>query len=391
MSITIKTRYRIENSYTYKETIILSISDLVDYINEYKKPKHLFKGVPSALMNETYRLISNGAKFTSKNFMRHISTFLYDSRFPINVEYWYNRGYTKNEAIKLVSNEQSLNSKKFVDKRKNNPELYDGILPNQIKYWINKGYSKESAIKKVRAHQATFSKEKCISKYGQSEGIKIFEDRQNKWKKSLSKSKGITWTNSDKSNSFSKLEERYGSKWLSYHIKSLSKKATSEVNHKTIKSLNIISAFNNIDEIESYIYNLSFSCLLENITGPLCYILNMSHIEIKSEWCKRNNVVNIKSIYGNIFYDNGKYYKSDKEYIIGKLLDSLKIDFKVNVKYPNTSRITDFYLPKYDLYIEYMGMTNDSYEEKKKELDLLELNILWSDDISEIKNQILKL
>jgi len=49
-------------------------------------------------------------------------------------------------------------------------------------YWMNKGYTEEEAIKIISKKQATFSLEKCIEKYGKQEGIKKWEERQKKWK-----------------------------------------------------------------------------------------------------------------------------------------------------------------------------------------------------------------
>ena len=52
---------------------------------------------------------------------------------------------------------------------------------NQKQYWINKGYNEEEAIKLVSERQKTFSLEKCIEKYGEEEGVKRFKERQEKW------------------------------------------------------------------------------------------------------------------------------------------------------------------------------------------------------------------
>ena len=49
---------------------------------------------------------------------------------------------------------------------------------NQIKYWVNKGYSEDEAKQKVSERQRTFTLEKCIEKYGEVEGVKRFEKRQ---------------------------------------------------------------------------------------------------------------------------------------------------------------------------------------------------------------------
>jgi hypothetical protein len=49
-------------------------------------------------------------------------------------------------------------------------------------YWMGKGYSEEESIKIVSEKQSTFSKDKCIEKYGEEEGMKVWLARQEKWK-----------------------------------------------------------------------------------------------------------------------------------------------------------------------------------------------------------------
>lgn len=51
----------------------------------------------------------------------------------------------------------------------------------QIGYWTNKGYTEEEAKELVSERQRTFTLEKCIEKYGEDEGIKVFKERQVKW------------------------------------------------------------------------------------------------------------------------------------------------------------------------------------------------------------------
>lgn len=55
----------------------------------------------------------------------------------------------------------------------------------QIEYWINKGFTKDEAIEKVHERQQTFSKKKCIEKYGKEEGLKIWKERQKRWMNTL--------------------------------------------------------------------------------------------------------------------------------------------------------------------------------------------------------------
>ena len=65
------------------------------------------------------------------------------------------------------------------------PSSKDRFLPSNKEYWIEKGYNEEESIKKVKESQTTFSRDICIKKYGEEEGIKIWKDRQKKWQKSL--------------------------------------------------------------------------------------------------------------------------------------------------------------------------------------------------------------
>ena len=59
------------------------------------------------------------------------------------------------------------------------------VSTNQKQYWIERGYTDEESIKKVSERQTTFSKEICIEKYGEEEGIKRWADRQDLWSSTL--------------------------------------------------------------------------------------------------------------------------------------------------------------------------------------------------------------
>ena len=57
----------------------------------------------------------------------------------------------------------------------------------QIKHWTNKGFTEEEAKEKVREQQLkrSFTLEKCIKKYGEEEGTKKYNERQEKWLNTL--------------------------------------------------------------------------------------------------------------------------------------------------------------------------------------------------------------
>lgn len=73
---------------------------------------------------------------------------------------------------------------------KTREELYDDIKKiavynTQPQYYINRGFSAEEAKKMVSDRQRTFSYETCIAKYGLEEGERIFTERQELWQESL--------------------------------------------------------------------------------------------------------------------------------------------------------------------------------------------------------------
>lgn len=115
------------------------------------------------------------------------------------------------------------------------------------------------------------------------------------------------------------------------------------------------------------------------------YLLNMNHLEIKSKWMEFNNINVVKSKYSNLYWKDGKFYKSDGEFQIGEFLNSINLEFSTNIKYKGTNRFTDFYINELDLYIEYMGMKESSYSDKIKQMNDLPYNIIWTNNINQLK------
>jgi hypothetical protein len=112
---------------------------------------------------------------------RSISTF--------NVSYWIGLGYSEKEAKVKVSEiakkgADSTNIKQ-AKQREIEYENWAKKMPNTKFYWVNQGYSEEDALKKVTERQTTFSKEKCIAKYGEIDGLKRWEERQERWQFNL--------------------------------------------------------------------------------------------------------------------------------------------------------------------------------------------------------------
>lgn len=103
-------------------------------------------------------------------------------RRPTNVAYWINKGFTAEEAELKKKEHQKKGGKAFADLPK---EEKQKTRTTCIQYYLEKGYSEEEAMVLQAERQKTFSKEICIEKYGEEEGIKIWQERQDKWQATL--------------------------------------------------------------------------------------------------------------------------------------------------------------------------------------------------------------
>ena len=96
---------------------------------------------------------------------------------PVNIKFWTKKGYSEDDAMEIISNHQKSASK-LVDYEKR-------LLPSNTQYWVNKGYTELESKELVSKSQTTFSKSICIEKWGYEKGMEIFNQRTEKWLKSL--------------------------------------------------------------------------------------------------------------------------------------------------------------------------------------------------------------
>lgn len=80
--------------------------------------------------------------------------------------------------------EKDLAIKEVQNKQVQGRELSDGYQ-TRVSYWTTRGHSKEDAILKVQERQRTFSKDKCILKYGEELGLETWNARQKLWMDTL--------------------------------------------------------------------------------------------------------------------------------------------------------------------------------------------------------------
>lgn len=100
-------------------------------------------------------------------------------------EFWIKKGLSESDSIASAHTACEKNRIIFKNKLVSTPHLYDGRIPTQLKYWLKKGYSLKDAISILAERQRTFTLEKCKAKYGELEGIRVFENRQSNWSKKM--------------------------------------------------------------------------------------------------------------------------------------------------------------------------------------------------------------
>jgi hypothetical protein len=187
----------------------VELNDIVKmYVNEFQSTNNIAKkynvdtGVIIKRLRDNKIKIPKGSAYSKKYWLeRGMDEDLIDPHIktlrPVNPEYWFKLGYSESEAIlqiegqKLVSERGciarygEIEGKRIWSGREIKRSENGKKGSANLQYWLNKGYSEDEAKIKRSERQSTFSKEICVKKYGEVEGLKIFTERQNKWSKSL--------------------------------------------------------------------------------------------------------------------------------------------------------------------------------------------------------------
>lgn len=185
------------------------IQDIVDlYVNEMKPTTFISKKYNVDTSTIVKRLkktginVVKGSAFSIKYWVERGLTEEESKKKvkemkPNLVEHWLSKGFSLEDAklqteLHLMNTERAFiikygekeGVKLFHEKKIKEGKLHS---PRSVEYWINKGFSVDESKIKVSEFQNTFSLVKCVEKYGEEEGQKIFSERQKKWQESLYK------------------------------------------------------------------------------------------------------------------------------------------------------------------------------------------------------------
>ncbi len=121
---------------------------------------------------------------TGINYTIDEADFERNSRRPIRKEYWIQKGYTDQEAETLALESKNNNNK--LGAKSSSTSIVRNVTSKRCtEYYTVRGYSIEEAKILVSNGQKYFSKEICIKKYGEKKGLKVWQDRQNRWQNTL--------------------------------------------------------------------------------------------------------------------------------------------------------------------------------------------------------------
>jgi len=190
--------------YNFNES---QINDMINlYVNQMKSTKFISKkynvdnSVVIKRLQDNNVKIAKGSAFSvrywvERGLSEEEAKMKVKEMKPNLIEYWLNRGLSLEES-KLKTEQHLMNTERafmlkygeevgvklFREKK-----IKDGKLHSKrsIDYWLNKGFTYHESKIKVSENQNKFSLIKCIEKYGEEEGKKIFTERQNKWQESL--------------------------------------------------------------------------------------------------------------------------------------------------------------------------------------------------------------
>lgn len=182
----------------YRKGHTNNINFALNYINKNKIDTQYFINVYHAIVKhpEWFFKLSDKINYKNKNNLKKVQdglinniNYISENCNPscLTEDWWKFKGWNEKYIKHQISILQSNNSKKYRKKYSENPEKYKASITTNIEYWLKKGYTYEDAKKIISERQSTFSLKKCIEKYGYAEGSKKFNERQNKWQNTLKK------------------------------------------------------------------------------------------------------------------------------------------------------------------------------------------------------------
>jgi len=99
------------------------------------------------------------------------------------LDFWLARGYSLDEAVLKQKETQSRNSNRVSEKY--TKEERRCFRNTTLEFYIERGFTESEAQEQRKERQKTFSLKKCVERFGEEEGLRIFKERQTRWRNTL--------------------------------------------------------------------------------------------------------------------------------------------------------------------------------------------------------------
>lgn len=301
----------------------------------------------------------------------------------LNYLYWTKKGYSLEEAKEKIKEFSIKGAKSFIKDKENNPEKYEGFTSSQLKYWLDKGYNEEEAEEKLRERQRTFSLDICIERYGEEKGKQVFEERQRKWQETLNSKSEEELADINRAKDtldyYRFVRKGYSIEESKEMLIEYFKKRGFDykVNKEDCKKY-----FVDLFEKNPSLYLSRIHVVYKKLYRKYLFILWDDRAydkekfqdvfeEYMIEWVgfqKYDGEFKVKKTgIGHHIWVGEYTFRSFNEFNFYVLLKNMGIDFEVEKMYNDSLMRCDFYLPKWDMYIEIAGMIDyKDYNEKMR-------------------------
>lgn len=341
----------------YRKKVVYTVhthSELETFLKDENIYKFFIK-FPYKEVDRIQYEIDNTQKLSYKEIKPWIKKILDYPESIYHPRFLYCMGWDDLSIVNFISEKQKNNSKILSDKKRKNPENYFSSTTSNIQYWLSKGYSIDEAKIKLSNRQKTFSREICIQKYGENEGLNKFNERQKKWVNSLQKLPNYHEIQRKKN-----LYD-YDKQDINYLV---------EISSFTEKTKSLILKYIDCKTIDEFVENIINEIDIKRYSDIQPYFnsliigkkYNKSVTDIKNLFLLKIPYSISKQVYGTPIYHNGIRFKSTKEYQLAIFFESINIEYIYEKNYPNSNFKCDFFIPKKNCYVEYYGMLSGKKE-----------------------------
>ncbi len=375
--------YKEINKNIYKSTIKSSYIRLYNiYIKYVPNGETLFNSLSND--EKIYKLNLICTKKLLHKSMKEQFSLLIDNEYLTELAYKkYCDNKTKNMKEKVSSDKRyySMNLESFIFREGivEGTNSYNKFVENQKRkskrckeYYEIQGYSTDESIMMVSKHQSTFSKDKCIEKYGIEKGLEVWNERQNKWINTLA-------------NKSAEEIDEINCKKYPYNIDTLKLKYKDRWKEVIYNAFDIPVEYQKLN-VHDYLYKyINPESMLHYSIDKMVqivpkYIWTLFEINNYEDKISSINIMlekyNLKIHNSVKFIDNTKikrYHlyipeldvvlRSSNEIYFYNLLKKYDIKFLSNKTYPNSRKFYDFYLIDFNQYIELTSFNEVKYPE----------------------------